>query len=165
MKKACIFVAGLILSLSGCSGKPSEAFAKEYFKKSVLAKYTGRAEVTAFKEIKATEGEFLGVKFYDMEYDYELACNSAVQIKGLELIPAEDVALLEDFLKSQTGDWDKINFGQFSRLRINSAAMQAIHKAYSEKTSLFFCRFGDKLRRSGGTRFLLRENGWEAERP
>ncbi len=163
-KQYFLIIAAFLLGLSGCEGKPNEAFGKTHYKKVTLAKYAGRASVIAFKQTKAQEGIFFGLKAYDMEYEYELACNADIQITELEMIPVDDVARMEDYLARQTGDWDKLNFAPFSNIRIDGIARDALYKAYTKKTSLFFCRLGDKVKGRGHTRFLLRENGWEAER-
>lgn len=163
MKKLYIFIAGLVLGLGGCAEKPTEAFAKEYFKKQILTRYTGRAEMIGFKKIKAGEGIFFGVKSYEIEYDYELACNASIQIKELEMISVDDVERMDEFLKAQTGAWEKLNFAPFSNVRIDSTARDALYKAYTGKKSLLICRIGEKVQGTARTRFLLRENGWDAE--
>ena len=68
--------------------------------------------VTGFKKIKAGEGIFFGVKSYEIEYDYELACNASIQIKELE-ISVDDVERMDDLLKAQIGA-GRLNFTAFS---------------------------------------------------
>lgn len=165
MKISYILAAVLMLGLGGCQGKPTEAMGRENLEKALLAKYAGRASLIDFKQTKAEEGIWFGVKFLDMDYNYEFACNNSIQIKGLENVPVEDVERLQHFFSKQTAEWDKIDFtGMPNNIQLGSGARETIYKAYGKKQSLILCGMGERVQGSGRMRFLLRENGWEAEK-
>lgn len=166
MKKHCILTAALLLGLCGCQSKPTEATGKEHFTKTVLAKYAGRASVIKFKQTKVGEGMWFGVKFLDMDFDYEFACNNSIQIRGLEAIPVENVEHMQTFFAKQTVPWDQIDFSKMPDpgVQLDGPTTETIFKAYGKKQSLILCRIGEKVEGSGRMRFLLRDNGWEAEK-
>lgn len=163
MEKYYALIIVLSLHLSGCSGKPSAAIAKEHLKKSLLSEFGQGVEVASFKKTNATAGELLGVKFYDMDYSYELTCKAPVPITALNKLSAENVSALDEFLKKQTGPWYQIDFTPILNLRLSTAGLRVLSDAYEGKKSLFFCKPGDKLQLTGSTRFVLRENGWEID--
>lgn len=158
-----IAIAVLSLAcLAGCSGKPPEAVAREHLQRSLRAEMGEGANVTAFKKISSREGDVFGVKSYEIEFSYEVLCKLPVPIKGLRRHPIENVILLDEFFKSRTEPWEKLDFTPVRRVRLDGAAKEAAAEAYAQRRSLFFCKPGDKKQMSGGVRLIMTKKGWAA---
>lgn len=156
-------IAAAVLSLAclaGCSEKTAEAVMQEHLRTALRAEMGEGANMSAFKKTGSSEGAVFGLKYQDMEYSYELLCKLPVPIKGLRRHSIENIILLDEFFKSRTEPWEKLDFTPVRRVRLEGPAKEAAAEAYAQKRSMFFCKPGDKRQMTGRTRLILKKNGW-----
>ncbi len=63
-------VAGLFIA--GCSSNPSESEGKAVAEKQLGEQSQGKIKIVDFEKVDGQEGEFMGVKVYSMDVEYEV---------------------------------------------------------------------------------------------
>jgi hypothetical protein len=159
MKKYLMAAAGLAC-LAGCGEVPAEAVAREHLKRLLAAELGGGVSVTAIEKTGEGDGAVFGVKVRDFNYSYELLCRMPVPVRGLRRMSLENVLLLDEFFKNRTEPWEKLDFTPVRKVRLDEEANRVLAEAYAQKSSLFMCKPGQKVRQTGGVRLFHKDGRW-----
>lgn len=151
--------------LSACGAPPLEQVAGAHLKKMVRMEMGTGAEITTYKTKVVAEGDLFGIRYKDVDYDYEILCKTPIPLRPMRKYSVENVILLNEFLRAGKGPWEKLDWTPVKRIkmRMGEAELEVLRKSYAERTSLLLCKPGEKASLGGRARFMLKEEGWTAQ--